>query len=409
LHGDGEIDELEEKQNDLVMEAEDDVIAITISFTLVQVIRFVCDHQMPNVEGVYEEDEDCRGPYRRVLSLVLVGAVFAALVMKKPIRFLKKRHKRIVSWMKGIWSTGFAWSIYFANYWWVRVIFGHYDYKMVGSLNVCLALVNTCAAFLCIFVLERLEGVLQDQDIQKGVKKLNLSLAILVGFSWEKGFDVAIDLIGERVSSSVFGESARDGAGVIVLIISVVLCAMVLPAWKWFIFPIEQEFERRLEVVARFGSVRDIGSMRGLDRGSPDGSNGDYIRLPGTPPPGARSMSPSRSLSPRSPTRPVSEIRVADMGSLRQRVDILSSHVAKLRALRLQSMPEEQGNDVAVKCTEWMSRLEAEATNLGVALVDSKLSIEEQMAHQAQMEKSVLEMRRELHAAYLQFWGVSAG
>merc|ERR1719157_86536 len=96
-------------------------------------------------------------PFRRVLSLLFAAALFAFLVMKRPGNLLSARHARIRAAMKIAWSTSFAWSLYFATYWYVRFIFGGYAEDMHATMTVILALVSTAVAFFFIFGLERLE------------------------------------------------------------------------------------------------------------------------------------------------------------------------------------------------------------------------------------------------------------
>jgi len=424
---DGETDEFEEKENELAKETEHDVVGITISFSLVQVVRFVFDGRMPNVEGVYKIEDDTVQPFRHVLFLLASSIVFALCVVNRPASFLMGRSaKRVRACLKITWSTSFAWSLYFANYWLVRVLFGQESGKMMATLTVVLALVCTSVAFFLIFGLEKLEEALQGGagggELDRSVHALILSLAVLVGFSWERSFDVSLDLIAERLSSTML-EGSHDSTGLVVFALACILCAVVLPAWKWFILPMDLKLERAHqerkameedELTLTPRSALSSSSARNQPGRArpllPQGKNGEYVRLPGTPPPRSRDTSPSRSSStalqlPRSPRLAANMLVAPDIAMLHQRAEVLASQVASLRNLRLAAWPQMQGADVAVKCSEWLAKLEMEAGSLSLKLVDSKMSIEDQFAHQAQLEKDVLGMRMELHAAYLQFWG----
>jgi hypothetical protein len=242
LVGDGIISEFEEKEDDLAKETEHDVVGMTISFSLIQVFRFFFDSELPNVEGNPPKDLASHDAYKRILCLLCSGLLFALLVMKRPSQFLIG-NARVKDVLKITWSTSFAWSLYFANYWLVRVLFGPLSGSMEATMTVVLALVCTSVAFACIFALERLEDAHISNDMDKGVATLILSLAILVGFSWERGFDVALDIIAKRVSGVAFSESEK-GTGLVVLFLAIILSSIVLPAWRWYILPCELDLER---------------------------------------------------------------------------------------------------------------------------------------------------------------------
>jgi len=459
LADDGKTDSFEEAENDLAKETEHDVVGMTISFQLVQVIRFTLDGHLPNAEGVYEHPDAHYHPYRRVLCLIGSALLFALLVIKRPSKMLTgQRHKRIRTVLKIAWSTSFAWSLYFATYWMVRLIFGSLAMDMDATMTVVMALVSTCVAFFCIFGLERLEESHLSEDLDTSVQHLIMSLAIMIGFSWERGFDVALDTIAKRFSFAFFA-GAKNFTGAVVLLLAIILSGVVLPAWRWYILPMELnmqsehdekkklEFEeqRRRDAdpfaplavneedyggndvfgtVARSPSRRNaarvgssienefVGSVvagwKGTSR-SADGYGGEYVRLPGTAPVSPAMGGMPEQRAPRSPRSLASAVVMPDIANMTHQVATLSSQVERLRNLRLSAWPREQGPEVAVRCSEWLAKLEMEAGKVSLQLVNSKMCIEEQAAHQELLEKEVQGMRMELHAAYSQFWGAPAG
>merc|ERR1711966_535069 len=92
-------------------------------------------------------------------------------------------------------------------------------------------------------------------------------------------------------------------------------------------------------------------TLTAMSRGNaPKGHNGEYVRLPGTPPrsrdaspgPGSR-LSPVRQQQPRSPRLAASLVSPPDISSLTQRAEALATQVASLRQLRTAPWPQDQG------------------------------------------------------------------
>lgn len=119
----------------------------------------------------------------------------------------------------------FSWCVYFS----LKFLLHAHISNVVEMLHsVYLALLVTVISLSGIWVLEWVA----DQDwsgetTDKSLMNIIFALATSVGFSWEKCFDIAVTSIAS---------GSRDKAAMKV-VLAVILAALVVPAWRWFILP----------------------------------------------------------------------------------------------------------------------------------------------------------------------------
>lgn len=241
---DGEEDEFEEIWRERTAETEDEVIALAVSFSIVQMLRFGVSGHLPNAAGEDPEGFNLHSNSSCAL-LLLVGLVpGVADVVRVLYTRNAKTFTRIVSgegedevprsrnWCEGISSMSFAWCIHFAADWWIASHL-HLDGSMKAVLS---ALAVTAVAFVVIFGLDKVaDSKYDDVEVHRALRGMIAGLGLLVGFSWERCFDASLEgLANHRYFGTVPPAISR-------VALAFGLALMVLPAWKWYILPMLHE------------------------------------------------------------------------------------------------------------------------------------------------------------------------
>jgi len=206
---DGEEDEFEEIWRERVAETEDEVIALAVSFSIVQMLRFGISGHLPNASGEDQERFNLHTNSSCALLLLVglvpgVADVVRVMCTRSANTFVRivsgggseEERLRSRNWCEGISSMSFAWCIHFAVDWWVAS-----NFELEGSMKAVLsALTVTALAFVLIFGLDKVaDSNFDDVEVHHALR----------------------GMIG--------------GLGLLVLAIALAL--LVLPAWKWFILP----------------------------------------------------------------------------------------------------------------------------------------------------------------------------
>lgn len=96
---------------------------------------------------------------------------------------------------------------------------------------VAVAVLITFCCYVMIFALDKLaDADFTDDAIDKSIRELIKALGILIGFAWEKSFDAAVVSVAEEAASSLPQSVTK-------LIMSMIICITVIPAWRWYILP----------------------------------------------------------------------------------------------------------------------------------------------------------------------------
>mmetsp|Transcript_65096 Transcript_65096/g.121309 ORF Transcript_65096/g.121309 Transcript_65096/m.121309 type:complete len:558 (-) Transcript_65096:53-1726(-) len=252
LGDDGELDEFEEKWDEEAEEAENDVAALSLSFTTCQVLRFGIGGSLPNQEGEEEWAEVIDhggGEWQALMAIgftfVLLSVVVLRARLALPARFKEwERSNRMALILNQYCTCANAWCFFYSALWAIA------SCRLTPEnsiLHVLLALVLSFISFLFIFILDKIEdykvfgkGESTDEAIEKTIE----ALGILVGFSWEQSFDVALTAV--TVNAKDVCPPALSRA-----LLSVVLVGIVFPAWRIFILPTEQTLNEKEGVADR--------------------------------------------------------------------------------------------------------------------------------------------------------------
>jgi len=256
-NADGVIDEHEQLWDQETEESENDVVGLCLSFTTVQSVRYFVAGHLPDKEG---DLPDSLVPPRlemHGLLLVAIGWAFASLffsmwLRKKPWRnhktAAKARYARICqNWL----MMCFAWSLLFAADATVQAT-GYFPSSSGILAKVVVALSVSLASFAVIFVLDRVADSQasatggREGAVDASIDQIIASKALLIGFTWESAFDTAVDKISKTPGMSSNGFL---GPATMKLLLSLLLCLIVIPAFRMYILPTvhahekEEEFE----------------------------------------------------------------------------------------------------------------------------------------------------------------------
>eukprot|EP00747_Dinoflagellata_sp_TGD_P134413 gnl/TRDRNA2_/TRDRNA2_175316_c0_seq9.p1 gnl/TRDRNA2_/TRDRNA2_175316_c0~~gnl/TRDRNA2_/TRDRNA2_175316_c0_seq9.p1 ORF type:complete len:540 (+),score=124.49 gnl/TRDRNA2_/TRDRNA2_175316_c0_seq9:114-1733(+) len=244
-----------EKWSDEVLEAENDIAGLQVSFLTVQALRFNITGVLPNNMGI--EEEGFVHPFACSLWLFGISMIFVLLTIalvlghdkleqnSMPGLGQKILEKMLVVLMNAS-SMAFAWCQLYIVKWELIKWF-----PSLGSPNqltalVFLALSVSTGAFSVIFVLDKIsDSPITGDQADMVIESIINALGILVGFSWEQSFDGGVDVIAALTPNPVMAE----------LGLAAVVAVVVIAPWRKYILQIvinyeeEREEEKKEEVV----------------------------------------------------------------------------------------------------------------------------------------------------------------
>lgn len=228
---DGTMDEDELKWIETCEEADDDIFCLAVSFLIVLFFRYAIMRH-PQAYEAGRADHVTQSNANRLLAcsvgfalLVLLGAI----AMKKvQSRIRTPRARRFANIVQHLNSMIMAWSFLFWAEWQLYV--SGWKETVIGGCLV-ISIFMTMYGFLCVFFLNFVEHHFRaNKSLQRAMTSLELALGVLIGFSWERAFDVGF----EEIYLKFEGQS---GGSVIVALMSLALIAVVGPAWRYHILP----------------------------------------------------------------------------------------------------------------------------------------------------------------------------
>jgi len=246
-NADGIMDEDEIEWIDTCNETDDDVFCLAISFLIVLLIRFLIrgkamPYEPGKVGDVTQSDANI---------LLAVGFGFIALVGAGTAYISKRlatpRHgsaniraleKRATSLVQHLISMCMAWTFLFWAEWQLYV-WGWESTIIGGALVV--AVFSSCSGFTCVYLLNYLEERLQGKMARKALKSMELAVGVCVGFSWERAFDVGFEEIEHSLEHRY---NMHFQPIVYVAGLSLVLLAIVAPAWRLYILPKTMSYDK---------------------------------------------------------------------------------------------------------------------------------------------------------------------
>jgi len=231
IESDGRVDDAEDEWQDVAADAEKDMLALAFGFSLMQSFRFL----IVGISQPFEPDdapEDIR--QWETNALFCCGLLFAGLVGATSMfnaKYLQRIPKGSWPWyfvsaLPSVMSMGMAWSFLFWGEWQVYC-FGYEGVRIAGCMLV--ALVMSVIGVLSVFGLDSLKTWCENSEASKlAIPQLVLAVGLLVGFAWERCFDMGLDTISE-----LHGPYAH----IIVHVLQVALLILVLPAWSSYVLP----------------------------------------------------------------------------------------------------------------------------------------------------------------------------
>jgi len=240
---DGNVDESEILWMEQVDDAENDIIALAVGFLAMQAVRFyLCGEPVPfHAHNAPPERINQTQIHELLFAGILFGVLTCAIAYVEEHYILvrteqadadepeaqRTQTKRLFGLAINVSSMAMAWCLLFWGDW--QLFEMGLDVRNRVSGCILLGLTLTMLSLLSIFALDFLAD--NGRMGKKALRSLILALGVLVGFSWEKAFDVAM----EDIAHTDFGLGLPPG--VKVLIQTAILCVVVIPAWYKYILP----------------------------------------------------------------------------------------------------------------------------------------------------------------------------
>lgn len=190
--------------DDEAYDAEEDAIGVCISFLLVQALRLHISGRMPSIFG--NETKHYKHRLNVPAQLVVCAALFIAghilVVILK--RYTQVHHwgrlvKRVVITSANICAGAFAWCLYYSAQCLEAIWLPEAPWTITELVILAFAL--SCLSFGFIVVLDKLADMEWNNELSRELYTvIIMSLALLVGFSWEQCFDRAVEELGAQSS-----------------------------------------------------------------------------------------------------------------------------------------------------------------------------------------------------------------
>jgi len=248
LSDDGEEDEMEKAWDEATEETENDVMALTCSFLVVQTIRFWISGALPNEEG--DLPNGTRVDYAQAFLQLFIGLAIGYLSYLHTLYTTEMWRGRV--WVGLVCDFSSSWLIMFS----VDAILtamglGGADFGVLG--DVVTACIVTLLSFVVMYLLDK-QADKEDEVLHQtptggfrregseamhkrkrtAMRSTVMAIGVLIGFAWEKCFDVAVDETAEKEGSIL-------PPSFIKIILAAMLATLVLPAWRWYILPVVKQ------------------------------------------------------------------------------------------------------------------------------------------------------------------------
>merc|ERR1712137_424895 len=264
----------EKEWNKQTSAAEDDIMALTVSFTFIQSVRFHLSNTLPNKEGEYEPqtlidefDGGSRAWFLMGVGMFWIFVAFLFLVFtheedeeeKDSIDEMlsdaspsspKVRHgcwARIKGTFLDAWEDikergqeimvltagmGFAWGVFFSTRWFVAnlkfVVLSSKTTPDMEMVAIITALALSFGSFVAVFLLDCVyDRVGEESAVGRAANKTIETIGVLIGFAWEQCFDNSIHSISV----------ASGSPHVVKFILAFLSVGLVAPAWKLYLLP----------------------------------------------------------------------------------------------------------------------------------------------------------------------------
>mmetsp|Transcript_31775 Transcript_31775/g.87786 ORF Transcript_31775/g.87786 Transcript_31775/m.87786 type:complete len:594 (+) Transcript_31775:316-2097(+) len=225
--------ETKEMWSEETAEAENDLMALSISFTLVQAIRFCIGGVLPAVNG-HESPETAFShttPQVAILccsGLLFLVVRFLAIDYDVQLSQLGPRMIRTIDLVSLVCAMSFAWCIYYGSRWFVAAFAPDMFEANDTALSLILAFGLSIMSFIAIFFFDWLADLeCTSAEIDIPLRDLLKVFGFLIGFAWEQTFDVALGTIAQ----------ATDRPNITMPTLAMLSVIILVPAWRYYILP----------------------------------------------------------------------------------------------------------------------------------------------------------------------------
>mmetsp|Transcript_22924 Transcript_22924/g.52552 ORF Transcript_22924/g.52552 Transcript_22924/m.52552 type:complete len:518 (-) Transcript_22924:76-1629(-) len=240
---DGNVTPAEEAWMEYVEDVENDVVSLCVGFAAVQLVRFaICHGRMqPYEPGDEPEDHITQGMVNALLIFGIVAALLNCATTNivsraKFVRSHTATQLRMMKLVQATFATITAWALLFWGEWQVYVM-GFEGARIEGCLFTALLL--TAIALIVVLALDFIADViLHHKSDNSAMRALMVSLGLMVGFTWERCFDLGLEhlsILRENPAAQTVLRHALPW----------VMLAIVVPAWAWYILPKAKEAASR--------------------------------------------------------------------------------------------------------------------------------------------------------------------
>jgi hypothetical protein len=234
-------------------EAENDVISLSMSYLFVNAIRFCITGALPDEEG-HDGSHPwplwCTGTlFGLGVVLVLLSGILVMIIKGETEEQEESALGRFLNTLLNSLAMMSAWCILWATRWLARLFPAIYHLPSMTGV-IIIAVEVTLLAGCMIFVLDTIDDSLEDSKAGSTcIRTIINALGVLVGFSWEHGFDFGVVSIAQLTPASP--EVTKIAfAGIVVL--------FVVPAWRRHILfkvMVLQRLKDAREEMVRQGNV----------------------------------------------------------------------------------------------------------------------------------------------------------
>lgn len=221
----------EEKWMDTCEEAVDDVFSLAVSFLIVLLLRYLIRGKPQSYHPGHAGN--VTQAHANHLLACAFGFGWLVFVGGPALSYMEgslgeARVRRVAILCQHVNSMVMAWGFLFWAEWQIYV--SGWEHTAIGACLLC-AVGLTLFSFACVFALAFIQGRVGPGKLsQRALCSLDLAFGVLVGFSWERAFDVGFEQVSLRYESEATGR-------LWVLLSSTVLFLIVCPAWRLYILP----------------------------------------------------------------------------------------------------------------------------------------------------------------------------
>jgi hypothetical protein len=217
------------------MEVQSDYVSLCAGLLFSLVIRFSISGVLPPVHGAprHKTAPMVWGLFSAALLIVpfvLGASMWKYKVHQRHAGSIMLRFSETIQ-MTLCFATG--WTLLYWGYWEFYQTQGDEDDdfgpggKMLQRLTM--AIVFSVIVFACILLLDKIADNIERADLGYALRSLLKTCSLLMGLSWEACFNQGVHAVGLEYEGST--------QTVVIVVLSAVTCAVVLPAWAMYILP----------------------------------------------------------------------------------------------------------------------------------------------------------------------------